>query len=173
MLNACFALAAAVEVGVDAGVAVRALNDFAGIRGRFTLVGRLKGADVIVDYAHHPTAIRAAIDTARQMTKGALTVIFQPHTYSRTKALFAEFVSALSTGGVVIIMREYSARETPDKGKSAKDLFDQLVREGVRARYVSTTAEAVQVASRYAYPGDIILALGAGNLGEEIPNFCQ
>ena len=172
LTNACFALTAAILVGVDANIATDALSEFQGIPRRMDTVGSLRDADVIVDYAHHPTAIRAAIGTARQMTKGALTVIFQPHTYSRTKALFDEFVSALTTGGVVIILKEYAARETPDQGKSAYDLYTALKGHGVRVRYATTTREATEVAARYAYPGDIILALGAGNLGEEIHNFC-
>lgn len=166
--NALFALATARLLGVDDCIAVNALNGFNGLAKRFQTVGTLNGASVVVDYAHHPTAIRLAIDTARLMTKGHVTVLFQPHTYSRTKALFEEFVSALSGANVSVIMKEFPAREVPADGRSAFDLFSTLRANGARTRYVTTTAKACEVATRYAYSGDVILVLGAGNMGDEI-----
>ena len=169
--NALFAIAAASCVGASKEGIVRGLSQYRGLKKRFEHVGRLNGADVIVDYAHHPTAIRAVLATARQMTKGHLTVVFQPHTYSRTKALFDEFVSSLLDANAVIIAREYPARETPDMGKSAFDLYNALVAKGVRTRYVTSAVEACEVARRYAYSGDLVLVLGAGNVGDEFVNY--
>lgn len=166
--NALFALSASLEAGAKREAIERGLSDFKGIARRFESAGEINGARVIIDYAHHPTEISAVISASRTMTKGHVTVLFQPHTYSRTAHLFHEFAHALSSANVVVIMKEYPARETPDMGKNAFELYREILARGQRARYVTSAVEAREVIARYAYPGDMILVLGAGDVDEVV-----
>ena len=127
ILNALAAIAAAEAMGCDASEACRAISGFRGVRRRFEFKGKLpQGADVYSDYAHHPDEIAAAIDTARVMTKGAIVAVFEPHTFSRTKAMAKEFVECFYWADEVLILPTYAARERPSDGESAYDLYMRL-----------------------------------------------
>jgi UDP-N-acetylmuramate--alanine ligase len=111
--NARAALAAIELAGLDAGAAAAALSDFPGVRRRLELKGSRQGFRVYDDYAHHPTEVRAALSALRELGPGHLIAVFQPHLYSRTKALAEEFGAALALADEVAVLDVYPAREEP------------------------------------------------------------
>ena len=126
--NALAAISAAHAIGYSVPDAVRGLKNFNGIARRFERKGIAYGKTVITDYAHHPDEIRATIGVAREIFP-SVAVVFQPHTYSRTKALAAEFAAALSTADSVILTPIFPARETDDLGVSSKTIADLIAPE--------------------------------------------
>ena len=122
------------------------------------------GTRVIVDYAHHPEEIAAAIDTARVMTRGEITVFFEPHTFSRTKSLMKEFAESFYWADEVVILPTYAARENNIEGGNAYDLYVRLKREKEACLYIDGyEAAADYIKSRRGNKG-IILLLGAGTI---------
>ncbi|HEV7615570.1 MAG TPA: Mur ligase domain-containing protein [Solirubrobacterales bacterium] len=111
--NARAALAAIELAGLDVEAAASALRDFPGVRRRLELKGSRNGVRVYDDYAHHPTEVRAALSALRELRPGRLVAVFQPHLYSRTKALGTEFGAALALADEVVVLDVYPAREQP------------------------------------------------------------
>lgn len=165
ILNALAALAAADALGLDIVHAADALENFSGVSRRFECRGVLEdGTRVIVDYAHHPEEIAAAIDTARVMTRGEITVFFEPHTFSRTKSLMKEFAESFYWADEVVILPTYAARENNIEGGNAYDLYVRLKREKEACLYIDGYEAAVDyIKSRRGNKG-IILLLGAGTI---------
>ncbi len=159
--NALFALLVADIEGIKPEIAVKAIEGFSGVGRRYQTVGKINGATVISDYAHHPTEIIASIKTAKLHSK-TVTVYFQPHTYSRTEKLFSSFLSAFDGADKLIIVEEYPARETPDMGKSAKELADALSLRR-KCTYASLRT-AKELLYSTAYVDETILLIGAGNI---------
>lgn len=124
--NALAAAAVAEYYGYPPSFTAEGLKKFRGIRRRFEQIGRINGAELIADYAHHPREIAAAFQTAREICGGRLFVVFQPHTYSRTKLLFDDFVSVLSGAENLVIYKTYAAREYFDAAGSALTLSEHL-----------------------------------------------
>jgi len=124
--NATAAAVTAIELGVDPMICADALAGFRGIGRRLQRVGERRGRPVYYDYAHHPTEIKVGINALRMSTHGPITVIFQPHTYSRTKALWQDFVRALSLADRVILTDIYPAREDPIEGVSSRALAESI-----------------------------------------------
>src|SRR5262249_4654545 len=121
-------------------------------------------------YAHHPTEVRATLAAARQVHAGRLVAVFQPHLYSRTRALAPELGRALGGADLVVVTDVYAAREAPEPGVSGRLVAD-AVPAGVPARYAPTLADAADVAMAEVAPGDLVLLLGAGDvtvLGQEL-----
>ncbi len=170
VLNALGALAASAAVGVDTGAACGALARFRGTERRFELKGQAAGVTVIDDYAHHPTEIRVTLDAARLKYPGrVLWAVFQPHTYSRTAALFTEFVTAFGESDHVLVMPIYAAREGNAASVSATDLVAAMAHPD--ARYMPTFEEAVTTLLQEVQSGDLVLTLGAGDsyrIGEQL-----
>lgn len=167
ILNALAALAVADGLGLDIVYAGKALQEFSGVSRRFECKGMLEGgARVIVDYAHHPDEIAAAIDTARVMTRGEITVFFEPHTFSRTKSLIDEFADSFYWADEVVILPTYAARERNIEGGSAYDLYIKLKKKKTACLYMDGYAPAADyIRSRLSKKG-IILLLGAGGIDE-------
>lgn len=141
------------------------LKAFGGTKRRFEYKGDLGGVHVIDDYAHHPTEIAATIAAARNMETGNLRVIFQPHTFSRTKAFFEEFAMALSAADEVILMDIYSAGREVDPGDiHSRDLAERIVALGGKATYLSTIDEITYHILTHALPGDLLITMGAGDV---------
>jgi UDP-N-acetylmuramate--alanine ligase len=165
VLNASAAIA--VGVGLDVGVdAIRAaLDQFRGVDRRFHLRGRAAGVSVIDDYGHHPTEIKATLAAARQCGFRKVHVVFQPHRYTRTRDLIADFTAAFGDADSLFVLDIYAASEKPIEGISG-DALAQTIREkgGRSAQYVSSFAEAVGSAAAAAEDGDMILTLGAGSV---------
>lgn len=167
-LNAAAAVAAAAALGVEPETSLRALEEFSGVGRRFELWGEGQGIAVIVDYAHHPSEIRATIAAARERYPSArLWVIFQPHTYSRTRAFFGEFAAALGLADQVILTPVYAAREV-DPGDVPLERLALRIEPGP-ARLAASPRAAAQLVAELVEPGDVVLVLGAGDVWKAAP----
>ena len=158
--NALAAAAAAHVLGVPGEAVERGLAQFRGAGRRFEHKGTFHGAEVYDDYAHHPGELQALLDTAKGLGYRRVICAFQPHTYSRTAALFDDFVRVLQTPDVTILAEIFAARETNDIGISSRDLAERIP----GARYCPTLEEVEQVLRELAQPGDLILTVGAGDI---------
>lgn len=165
--NALSAFACAVLLGIDRDVARRGIEKFKGVAGRFEFLGERRGVAFYRDYAHHPTEITATLKTAREKLRGygRLITIFQPHTRSRTEALFDEFVLSLAESDETFFLKEYLARQE-EGGKSAYELFQKTRTSGLSARYYSTEIELARDLLEEIKSGDMVLIMGAGDVSE-------
>lgn len=169
--NALAAALCASDAGIPLSVICRALSGFRGAARRMEFRGLYHGVRCFDDYAHHPTEIAASLQTAKQITPktGRVFAVFQPHTYTRTKAFFEEFCKALSTADRVIVAEIYPARETDTLGMSAKLLAEGI---GAHAAFVGGLAEIAQTLSRELAPGDTLLVMGAGDIDRLFAQIC-
>ncbi|MFA4846019.1 MAG: Mur ligase family protein, partial [Patescibacteria group bacterium] len=163
-MNALAATAAAMELGVPFETCRRVLADFGGIWRRFERVGVWRGADVISDYGHHPTAVRQTIEATREFFPGRRIVLcYQPHQHDRTKKLFNEFVEALSYADVLILAEIYDvAGRNEEASVSSRDLVRAINRSNTT--YASNLAEAELMLRKIVEPQDIVLIMGAGDI---------
>lgn len=161
--NALAAIAAASTIQVELDVIRDALTSFRGTRRRFEEKGAVRDITVIDDYAHHPTEVRATLAAARQRYGGhTIWAVFQPHTYSRTRALLDDFAGSFSDADHVIVTDIYAAREQDTWGVHARDLVGRMTHPGVQ--YVAGTADAADYLADCLVPGDVVLTLGAGDV---------
>jgi UDP-N-acetylmuramate--alanine ligase len=175
-LNAAGALTAAVLAGAPAAPAAGALRDFAGARRRFELVGEtFGGVPVYDDYAHHPTEVAAVLAAARTLQPRRLIAVFQPHLYSRTRALWREFGTALAAADVVVVLDVYPARERAEEFPGVDGrLVAVAAADAAAGRIVAWMpdfAAAEQWLRHTLRSGDLCLVMGAGNvdtLGREL-----
>ncbi len=158
--NALAAAAAAYVMNVDGESVALGLAGFAGAGRRMEFKGRFQGADIYDDYAHHPGELHALIDAVRTMGYKRVIVAFQPHTYTRTKALFDDFVRELKRVDVAVLAEIYAAREQNTIGISSRDLAAQIP----GAVYFETLPEVAAHLRSIAREGDIILTVGAGDI---------
>ena len=159
VLNALAAVAAATEAGLSFETISAGLCAFKGVERRFEFIGTVNRAVCIADYAHHPNEIKAALKTARQLCSGDLYIIFQPHTYSRTKLLFKQFVRVFGSEKKLLIYKTYAAREYYDDAGCALTLSKALPN--------SVYADGMQGICDFlmrAVSGDAVLFLGAGDI---------
>ena len=169
--NALSAIAVAIHYGIDFDTCVAGLASFAGAKRRFEKKGERMGVTVIDDYAHHPTEIKATLKTAKKMVKNELWLVFQPHTYTRTKALFNEFVDALTLADHIVIADIYAAREKDTGLVHASDLRDELIKKGKDAHYFPTFDEIENFLLKNCKKNDLLITMGAGdvvNIGEQL-----
>lgn len=164
LADALFAVAAVGELGVDFCVACNALGDFKGVKRRFEKVGEAEGAQVVFDYAHHPTEIACTLEAARAY--GRPLVVFQPHTFTRTARYLEDFAAVLGKEERVILMPTYAAREMPEEGADsavlAREIKDKYPFCGV---YLPKNAdETLDYVKLFAGEFDIVLFLGAGDI---------
>jgi UDP-N-acetylmuramate--alanine ligase len=167
--NAGSALAALELVGVGRDEAAPALARFAGTARRFE-VHELDGGQTLVDdYGHHPSEVAAAIAAARERFPGRrLRVLFQPHLYSRTRHLAAEFADALAAADDVTVTDVYPARERPLPGVTGKLIVDALSDRGVLAGWTPEVEQGAERLRRRARRGDVLLVLGAGDVDRAV-----
>lgn len=158
--NALAAAAACHALGVPGTAVEQGLACFRGAGRRFEKKGTYHGADVYDDYAHHPNEVRALLSMAKGLGYRRIVCAFQPHTYSRTAALFDSFVQVLSQADKTILAEIFAARETNQLGISSKDLSDQIP----GSEYYSTLEETTNRLRELAQPGDLILTVGAGDI---------
>ena len=158
--NALAAAASCISLGVEASAVEKGLAAFRGAGRRFEKKGSCNGADIYDDYAHHPSEVKALLDMA--MTLGYKRVIcaFQPHTYSRTKALFHEFTEVLTRPDMTLLAEIYAAREDNTLGISSKDLCQHIP----GSEYFPTLKALTARLKELAQPGDLILTVGAGDI---------
>ncbi len=169
--NALSALAVADILNISSSDAQKGLKEFHGTNRRFEYKGEFDGVTVIDDYAHHPTEIRASLTSAKYYPHREIWCIFQPHTYTRTKALFPEFVDALSDTDHIILADIYAARETDTLGISSRDLAESLKEKGADAHYFPTFKEIENFCLENCQKGDLLITMGAGdvvNIGESL-----
>ena len=165
--NALAATAAAICLGIDGTAVSYGLAGFTGAGRRFEFKGKFNGADVYDDYAHHPGELKALLDAVQPLGYKRVIVVFQPHTYSRTKALFPDFVEQLRRPDLTYLAEIYAAREKNTLGISSADLAKEIP----NAIYLPTFDELEKSLRFTAAPGDIILTVGAGDvykLGERL-----
>jgi UDP-N-acetylmuramate--alanine ligase len=164
--NAAVATVAGMAAGVPFEAAARALARFAGVARRFEFRGSARGVTFVDDYAHLPTEVGAALAAARDGGWDRVVVVFQPHRYSRTQALWQEFGQAFGDADVVVITDVYGAGEPPIPGVSGQLLASAIERAepGKTVRYVPTRPDLRRVVSSLLRPGDLCCTLGAGDL---------
>ncbi|MBP3576491.1 MAG: UDP-N-acetylmuramate--L-alanine ligase [Lachnospiraceae bacterium] len=168
--NALPSIALALKYGVSMETIAAALPTFTGTRRRFEYKGTLGGITVYDDYAHHPTEIKATLSSAKCGQKRTVTV-FQPHTYTRTKALLHEFADALSLSDVIVLAKIYAARETDTLGISSQTLADEIAKKGKEVYYFETFDEIENFLLQFCNEGDLLITMGAGdivNVGENL-----
>ena len=169
--NALSTIATAQILGIDVPTIKKGLLSFVGTKRRFEYKGELQGVTIIDDYAHHPTEIRATLTSAANYPHRELWCIFQPHTYTRTKAFFHEFAEALSLADHVIMADIYAARETDTLGVSSKMLAEEIVKLGCDAYYFSSFKEIENFVKKTCIHGDVLITMGAGdvvNIGDSL-----
>ena len=161
--NAMNALAAAGVgwiLGIPGEIVERGLASFNGAGRRMEFKGTFNGADIYDDYAHHPSELKATVEAVRNMGYKRVIFAFQPHTYTRTKLLFDDFVEQLRKPDLLVLAEIYAARERNIVGVSSKD----LVKEIPGAVYCATLQDVTSYLRALAQPGDIILTVGAGDI---------
>ena len=166
VLNALACIALCIEYGIDKYTIKSALAKFTGANRRFELVGSYDGINVYDDYAHHPSEILATANALKNKQYRQSWIVFQPHTYSRTKLLLDDFANVLTNFDNIIITDIYAARETNMYNISSKDLVDKIKSLGKDAKYISSFDDIAQYVKHRACPNDIILTVGAGTITE-------
>ena len=160
-LNALAAAGAAWMMGIDGEAVTRGIGSFHGAGRRMEFKGNFNGAEVYDDYAHHPDEVAATISSIRSSMPGRrLVLAFQPHTYTRTHALFSDFVRELAKSDVLLVAEIYAARERNTIGISSKDLANQIP----DAIYCETLPKVTEVLRRIIRPGDMVITMGAGDI---------
>ena len=162
--NALAAIALACELGLGADVIQEGFSSFHGTNRRFEYKGKMGGATVIDDYAHHPTEIKATLRTAQRVPHKTIWCVFQPHTYTRTKALLPQFAEALSIADKVILADIYAARELDIYGISSRDLQEEITKLGTDCLYFPSFGEIEDYLRDHASEGDLVITMGAGNI---------
>lgn len=168
--NGLAALAVSDYLGIDLMEAGKTLAQFQGVERRFEMKGEAAGVMVIDDYAHHPTEIKATLAAARERyPQRRVWAVFQPHTYSRTKALWPEFAASFGDADQVVVTDIYPARETNDLGVNAQELVTTMSHPS--AHHVGPLSDVVRMLSQQLRGGDLLITLGAGDIyqvGEKV-----
>ena len=170
-MNALAAVAAADELNMGDEAIINGLKTFTGTNRRFEIKGELNGVTIIDDYAHHPTEIRATLGTAKKYPHRELWVVFQSHTYTRTKALLDEFADALQEADHVICAEIYPARETDTLGMSGELLCKKIREKGTDCYYFPTFEEIEKFVRETLVDRDLLITMGAGDvvrIGDEL-----
>jgi UDP-N-acetylmuramate--alanine ligase len=167
VMNAVAVLAVLDRLDFDPQAVVQALGTFTGVGRRFELIGEAAGVTVIDDYSHHPTEVGVALQAAREWFPGRrIWAIFQPHTFSRTKALIDDFAAALAVADEIVVLDIYAARETDDGTVSSADLARRI---GPRAHLVPGVPDVVPAVYPLLQEGDVVLTIGAGDITHAAP----
>lgn len=169
--NALSTIAVADLLEIDLDTIQKGLLSFTGTDRRFQYKGERNGITIIDDYAHHPTEIRATLTSARNYPHKDIWCIFQPHTYTRTKAFFHEFAEALSLADHVILADIYAARETDTLGMSSENLAEEIKKLGCDAYYLSSFEKIENFVLENCFHNDLLITMGAGdvvNIGDSL-----
>ncbi|HJB88015.1 MAG TPA: UDP-N-acetylmuramate--L-alanine ligase [Candidatus Blautia excrementigallinarum] len=169
--NALSAVAAGRLLNLPWEVIADGLLSFTGTDRRFQYKGTVGGVTIIDDYAHHPTEIEATLKAAANYPHRKVWCVFQPHTYTRTKALLPEFAQALTLADHVVLADIYAARETDTLGISSEDLADRIRELGTPCEYFPTFDEIENFLLKNCTQGDLLITMGAGdvvNIGEQL-----
>ena len=162
--NALSAIAVADILGLSIDITKRGLLSFTGTDRRFEYKGEFNGVTVIDDYAHHPTEILATLKAAQHSLHNSVWCVFQPHTYTRTKAFFHEFAEALSHADHLVLADIFAARETDTLGISSADLAKETEKLGTDTHYFPSFAQIEAFLKENCRPGDLLITMGAGDV---------
>jgi len=166
VVNGLAACAVGIELNIPFSTIAEALGSFSGIQRRLEIKwdGEIK---LIDDYGHHPTEIKATLSSLRGMWKDRIIVAFQPHRYTRTKALMDEFVTSFNEADILIVTEIYPASEEPIEGVSGAILAERIKASGHKnVLYCPTKEEAAERIAEIAVPGDAVVILGAGDINK-------
>ena len=161
--NSLAAIALCLNLGLPLDVIKKGLLQFGGTKRRFEYKGTKNGITVIDDYAHHPTEVAATLTAARNYPHGRIICVFQPHTYSRTKAFLSDFARVLSMADIVVLADIY-AREKNTIGISSKDLLAELQKNGQESYYFPSFDEIEKFLSEKCINNDLLITMGAGDV---------
>ena len=171
--NALAVIAGARKLGISMEQIQAGLLGFSGANRRFQYKGSLNGVTIIDDYAHHPTEIRTTLEAAKNYPHREVWCIFQPHTFTRTKAFFHEFATSLSLADHIILADIYAARETDTLGVSSELLAKEISELGADCYYFPSFDEIENFVKSHCVHGDLLITMGAGdvvNIGENLLN---
>ena len=166
MLNATAVLGALDSLGFDRTEAAAALCAYSGVRRRFDHIGEAMGVTVVDDYAHHPTEIAATVKAASELGFRKVHVLFQPHRYSRTKALLGDFARCFDFADSISFMDVYSAGEAPIPGINSEAMLEAVLSHNNKAdvRFIRHRIDVPEAMACVAEPGDLIMTMGAGDV---------
>jgi UDP-N-acetylmuramate--alanine ligase len=167
ILNALAAFACCHALGVEIGSIVSTLEAYKGTQRRFDLIGiTSENIKIVDDYAHHPTEIRATLSAAQNIPHNDVWCLFQPHTYTRTMALFDEFADAFEQADKIIMAEIYAAREKNIYKISSKELVNEIKKRnpGKEVYYFAKFDEIANFVSNNAQGGDLVITMGAGDI---------
>lgn len=164
VMNAAAAAVLADVLKLDHNTAADALYNFHGTDRRFEYKGSVAGITIIDDYAHHPTEIAATLQAASNYPHKNLWCVFQPHTYSRTKALMDDFAQALTLSDRIVLTDIFAAREKDNLGISSADLRDAILKLGKECFYFPTFDQVENFLLENCIPGDLLITMGAGDV---------
>ena len=164
MLNALATFAAAYALDIAPDIIARALSNAKGVKRRYEYKGIYNGAHIIDDYAHHPTEITQCLAAARKATQGQLICIFQPHTYTRTRNHFNDFIRSFGDADKVLLLPIYAAREPFDPSISSLHLVNGIKNNGKDVLHLNNFEEAINLLRTELIPGDLLITMGAGDV---------
>ena len=173
ILNALAAIALADLLGLSDEDISAGLSAFTGTDRRFEYKGQVNGVNIIDDYAHHPTEIRATLNAARQYPHKRLWCVFQPHTYTRTKAFLEEFASALSLADEIVLADIYAAREKDTLGISSETLQEKIRSHGHSCHYFPSFEAIEDFLLKNCTKDDLLITMGAGDIVKVGENLLQ
>ena len=163
--NSLAAVAVGRELDLDFATIKEGLASFPGVVRRLEIKGRVGDITVVDDYGHHPTEVKATLAAARQVWKGRLIVVFQPHRFTRTKALFNEFTQAFSDADLLILNDIYPASEEPIVGVNSQALCEAIRKTGnVSVEYIAQAEGTIEFLLKTVRPKDTVITLGAGSI---------
>jgi len=149
---------------ISADIFNKAMKNFSGSDRRFQHKGEINGVTVVDDYAHHPTEIKTTLQASKNMTFSNVWCVFQPHTYTRTKTLFDDFVTAFDDADKIIILDIYAAREIDNGEIHSEDLVKELKSRGLDAYYIKSFDECVDFLYENCIPNELLITMGAGDV---------
>ncbi|MBN1353967.1 MAG: UDP-N-acetylmuramate--L-alanine ligase [Candidatus Omnitrophica bacterium] len=164
--NAAAVISLGIELGIDIKIIMDTLASYKSVKRRFEVIGDVKGARVVEDYAHHPTEIKATISAAYSLRPRRIISVFQPHRYTRTRSFYKDFSSAFLGSDEVILTDVYSASEDRIEGADAKSIYDEMVKEKTVPVSFLKKEKIPEYLCANVKDGDLVLIMGAGDIGK-------
>ena len=164
ILNALAACASSTAVGIKMSSIIKGLENYTGVNRRFQIKGKFNGATVVDDYAHHPTEVKATLEAAQHVEHETLWCIFQPHTYTRAKALLEDFGKSFENADRIIVADIYAAREKDTGIISSRDVAEEIRKNGKNAQYIGNLDDIVEFLKNEVKHGDLLITMGAGDV---------
>lgn len=161
--NAMASIISTHENGIPVETIKNNLVKYTGLDRRMQIIGFVDDATIMTDYGHHPSEIQVTLDALAEHTKGKLICVWQPHTYSRTKTLFNDFLNCFDSADEVIVTDIYAAREKFDSTIHSKDVVDALNKKGINAKYIGEFEDARDYIYKEINKNDLVLTTGCGN----------